>query len=81
MAWRVLDTGDEVWHVQAAAEMRADVRVWQLVLSFRSKEAERESRAFWAPFPLKATSKSSLFQAADRLTDKAIREILVQHIS
>ncbi len=81
MAWRVLDTGDEVWHVQAAAEMRADVNVWQLVLSFRSKQAEREPRAFWAPYPLEASSKSSLFQAADRLPDEAIREILAQHIS
>ncbi len=81
MAWRVLDTGDEVWHVQAAAEMRADVKVWHLVLSFRSKQTKREPRAFWAPYPLEASSKSSLFQAADRLPDEAIREILSQHIS
>ena len=81
MAWRVLDNGDEVWHVQAAAEMRPDVKVWQLVLSFRSKQAEREPRSFWATYPLESSSKSSLFQAADRLSDESIREILVQHIS
>ena len=81
MAWRVLDNGDEVWHVQPAAEMRADVRVWQLVLSFRSKQAASEPRAFWATYPLESSSKSSLFQAADRLSDDAIREVLVQHLS
>ena len=81
MAWRVVDNGDEVWHVQAAAEMRADVKVWQLVLSFRSKQAKAEPRSFWAPYPLESSSKSSLFQAADRLSDDAIREVLVQHLS
>lgn len=81
MAWRVLDNGDQVWHVQPAAEMRANVNLWQLVLSFRSKQAASEPRAFWAAFPLESSSKSSLFQAADRLSDDAIREVLVQHLS
>ncbi len=81
MAWRVLDNGDQVWHVQPAAEMRANVNLWQLVLSFRSKQAASEPRAFWAAFPLESSSKSSLFQAADRLSDDAIREVLVQHLA
>ena len=81
MAWRVLDNGDQVCHVQPAAEMRANVNLWQLVLSFRSKQAASEPRAFWAAFPLESSSKSSLFQAADRLSDDAIREVLVQHLS
>ena len=81
MAWRVLDNGDEVWHVHAAAEMRADVKVWRLVLSFRSKQAASEPRAFWAAYPLEASSKTSLYKAADRLSDDALREILVQHLS
>ena len=81
MAWRVLDNGDEVWHVQPAAEMRPDVKVWQLVLSFRAKQATAQPRAFWATVPLESSSKSSLFKAADRLSDDAIREILVQHLS
>jgi hypothetical protein len=67
--------------VHVAAEMRPDVKVWQLVLSFRSSQVECESRSFWATYPLESTSKSSLFQAADRLSDESIREILVQHIS
>ena len=81
MAWRVLDSGGEVWHVQVAAEMRPDIKLWQLVLSFRVRDAGREPESFWATYPLEATSKSSLFQAADRLTDDALREVLVEHLS
>jgi hypothetical protein len=81
MAWRVIDTGEEVWHVHPAAEMRPDVKMWQLTLSFRAADADRVPRAFWASFPLESSSKSSLFQAADRLTDDALKEVLVQHLS
>lgn len=81
MAWRVIDNGGEVWHVHPAAEMRRDAKLWQLTLSFRAKNSEREPRAFWADYPLEASSKSSLFQAADRLSDEAIREVLTQHLS
>ena len=81
MAWRVIETGDEVWHVRPAAEMRPDARTWQLTLSFRAADATREPRQFWASYPLDSSSKSSLFQAADRLPTDALREILVQHIS
>ncbi len=81
MAWRVIDTGDEVWHVQPAAEMRADVKVWQLMLSFRAKKTGGEPHAFWAQYPLESSSKSSLFQAADRLSDEALKAVLAQHRS
>ncbi len=79
MTWRVLDNGSEVWHVQAAAEMRADLKTWQLVLSFRARDPIGEPRSFWAPYPLESHSKSGLFKAADRLSDEAIREVLAQH--
>lgn len=81
MTWRVLHTGGEVWHVDPAAEMRADVKMWQLMLSFRAQSAERRPRAFWAAYPLESSSKSSLFNAADRLSDDAIRQVLVQHLA
>ena len=81
MAWRVIDTGGEVWHVHPAAEMRPDVKMWQLTLSFRATNSEREPRAFWASYPLESSSKSSLFQAADRLSNDALKEVLVQHIT
>jgi hypothetical protein len=32
MTWRVIETGQEVWHVRPAAEMRADQKTWQLSL-------------------------------------------------
>jgi hypothetical protein len=80
MAWRVIETGEDVWHVQPAAEMRPDAKMWQLTLSFRAARSDREPRAFWASFPLESSSKSSLFQAADRLTNDTLMEVLTQHL-
>ena len=81
MAWRIIDTDGEVWHVQAAAERRANTQLWQLSLGFRARNSDRQSHAIWASYPLESSSKSSLLQAADRITDEAIKEVLVQHIS
>lgn len=80
MAWRVLATDGEVWHVRAAAERRASERVWQLMLSFRSADENSDQRAFWAPYPLEAASKSSLFVQADRISDDELHKVLVQHV-
>ena len=81
MAWRIIDTDGEVWHVQAAAERRADTNLRQLSLAFRPRSSDREPRAIWAQYPLESVSKSSLFQAADRLSDDTLRQVLVQHIT
>jgi hypothetical protein len=81
MAWRIIDTEGEVWHVQAAAERRANTHLWQLSLGFRARNSDRQSHAIWAAYPLESSSKSSLLQAADRISDEAIKEVLVQHIS
>jgi hypothetical protein len=80
MAWRVIATNNEVWHVQAAAERRANGQLWQLMLSFRTTETDCPRKNFWAPYPLECVSKSSLFLQADRITDEALREVLEQHI-
>ncbi len=80
MAWRVIATEGEVWHVQAAAERRANVNLWQLMLSFRAANAGGQPRTFWAPYPLESVSKSSLFLQADRIPDEALRAVLEQHI-
>jgi hypothetical protein len=50
------------------------------MLSFRTANADREPRSFWAPYPLESVSKSSLFLQADRITDEALRAVLEQHI-
>ena len=81
MTWRTINTDGEEWHVRLAAERRANAKLWQLILSFRAANTEREPRSVWAQYPLESVSKTSLFQAADRLTDEAITKILVQHIS
>ena len=80
MAWRVIATDGAVWHVQAAAERRANERVWQLMLSFRAT-GEGTQKSLWAAYPIEAMSKSSLFLQADRLSDEDLRAVLTQHIS
>ena len=81
MAWRVIETAEEIWHVQPAAEMRPDAKLWQLTLSFRAAKSQREPRSFWTSYPIESCSKSSLFQAADRLTNDTLKAVLVQHLS
>ena len=81
MAWRIIDTDGEVWHVQVAAERRANTNLWQLSLAFRPRSSDREPRAIWAQYPLESMSKSSLFQAAERLSDDTLKQVLVQHIT
>jgi hypothetical protein len=80
MAWRVIASGGEVWHVQAAAERRANASLWQLMLAFRVAGAGQGGRTVWAPYPLESVSKSSLFLQADRIPDDELRALLVQHI-
>ena len=78
MSWRVIAHGDQVWHVDAVAERRANTSAWQLVLSFRvaSESLAGRPRSFWTPYPLEATSKSSLFIQAERIPDAAIVQVL-----
>lgn len=80
MAWRVIASGGETWHVQAAAERRANAALWQLMLAFRPSGGARPGRTVWAPYPLESISKSSLFLQADRIPDEELRALLVQHI-
>lgn len=80
MAWRVLSHGGETWHVHVAAERRPNEESWQLVLSFRSPGQEGGG-AFWAPYPLEALSKASLFAQAERIPDDALQALLVDHVS
>jgi len=78
MSWRVIAHGDQVWHVDAVAERRANTSAWQLVLSFRAaaESGPGRRRSFWTPYPLEATSKSSLFIQAERISDAAIVQVL-----
>lgn len=78
MSWRVIAHGDQVWHVDAVAERRANTSAWQLVLAFRSasESLPGRRRSFWTPYPLEATSKSSLFIQAERISDAAIVQVL-----
>ena len=84
MSWRVIAHGDQVWHVDAVAERRANTAAWQLVLSFRAASeppAGRARRSFWTPYPLEATSKSSLFIQAERIPDAALSQLLAERLS
>ena len=90
MSWRVIAHGDQVWHVDAVAERRAHTAAWQLVLSFRAaseplpgrkEEGGSRRRSFWTPYPLEATSKSSLFIQAERIPDAALSQLLAERLS
>ena len=79
MAWRVISRDGEEWHVQPAAERRANQSLWQLTLAFRVANQTTEPRVFWASYPIESTSKSSLFMQAERISDEDLRDVLIQH--
>ncbi len=81
MPWRVIAYGDQVWHVDAVAERPANSEAWQLVLSFRSAAERSRGRSFWTPYPLEATSKSSLFNQAERIPDAALSQLLAERLA
>ncbi len=88
MSWRVIAHGDQVWHVDAVAERRANTAAWQLVLSFRaaapapaSEPLPGRRRSFWTPYPLEATSKASLFIQAERIPDTALSQLLAERLA
>jgi hypothetical protein len=85
MSWRVIAHGDQVWHVDAVAERRANTAAWQLVLSFRAASeplaGTGRRRSFWTPYPLEATSKSSLFIQAERIPDAALARLLAERLA
>ena len=73
--------GDQVWHVDAVAQRPANTAAWQLVLSFRAASERPRGRAFWTPYPLEASSKSSLFIQAERIPDAALSELLAARLT
>ena len=76
MPWRVIAYGDEVWHVQPAAELRPNEPAWQLMLSFRASSGSLRDKAFWTRYPIEATSKSALFLQAELIPDAALSNLL-----
>jgi hypothetical protein len=80
MPWRVIAHGDQVWHVEAVAERRANTEAWQLVL-FRATSQPGRRQSFWTPYPLEATSKSSLFIQAERIPDAALSRVLAERLA
>ena len=81
MSWRVIAHGDQVWHVDVVAERPANSAAWQLVLSFRAASEAGRRQSFWTPYPLEATSKSSLFIQAERIPDAALSQLLAECLS
>jgi len=81
MPWRVIAHGDQVWHVDAVAERPAHTEAWQLVLAFRAAGERSRAKALWTPYPLEATSRSSLFIQAERIPDKALSRLLAERLA
>jgi hypothetical protein len=67
--------------VDAVAERHANTAAWQLVLSFRVASESGRRQSFWTPYPLEATSKSSLFIQAERIPDAALSQVLAERIT
>jgi hypothetical protein len=92
MPWRVIAHGGQVWHVDAIAERRPNTESWQLALSFRASDGTGGARgadggkaggrgqAFWTLYPLEATTKSSLFNQAERIPDDALSQVLAERL-
>ena len=78
MAWRVVEFADAVWNVTYAAERRANTSSWQLILSFRSTQSPKS--AFWAAYPLESSSKSGLFNQAERIPHDRLTAVLAEHL-
>lgn len=81
MPWRVIAHGNEVWHVDAVAERRANTAAWQLVLAFQAASEPPRRQSFWMPYPLEATSKTSLFIQAERIPDAALSQVLAARLA
>ena len=81
MPWRVIAHDNQVWHVDAVAERRAHTQAWQLVLTFRAAADRTRGRSFLTPYPLEATSKSSLFNQAERIPNAALAQLLTERLA
>lgn len=76
MAWRLISHGEDTWHVNPAAERHANSAGWQLVFSFRPSERKGTPRTLWAPYPIAAPNRASLFAQADLVSDVELAALL-----
>jgi hypothetical protein len=79
MAWRVLEHAGRTWNVSLATERGPNSSQWSLVFSFRSNDPGQ--RSIWAPYPLSSSSKAALFAQADRLSNKALQDLLAAKLA
>lgn len=75
MAWRLVTVADLTWAVAVAVERRANSTQWKLVLAFRPQQ-RNAGRTIWAEYPLQSSSRSSLYDQAERLSDAVLAEFL-----
>lgn len=78
MAWREITVHGGIWKVHPAAERRPYANAWQLMLSFSSCD-EADPTRFWAPYPIQADSRTSLFVQAERIEDDELRALVTEH--
>lgn len=78
MTWRVVQIGEQQWNVTVAAERRAHRASWDLVLAFRPVP---QGRAVWAPFPLQADSKATLYARAEAIRDEQLAAVLRERLA
>lgn len=78
MAWRTVALADRRWAVAVAVERRANSPMWTLVLAYRP---DNGGRTVWAEYPLQSTSRASLYDQAERLSDVALTTFLEERLA
>ncbi len=79
MAWRTVSVADRTWAVAVAVERRANSSQWMLVLSFRPQVRDG-SRTIWAEYPMQSSSRATLYDQAERLSDAVLADFLEGHL-
>jgi len=82
MSWRVIAHGDQVgmW-MRSPSGTRIRRLAVGVVVRAATESLPGRRRSFWTPYPLEATSKSSLFIQAERIPDAALSQLLAERLS
>ena len=79
MAWRTVAIGERKWTVAVAVERRANASAWVLVLAYRPQGIA--GRTIWAEYPLQSSSRSILYDQAERLSDVTLIGFLEERLA
>jgi len=83
MSWRVIAHGTRfgMWMRSPSGTRIRPLGSWCCRFAPRLSRSRVGRRSFWTPYPLEATSKSSLFIQAERIPDAALSQLLAERLS